>query len=353
MNQERIQKLEALLDRIRRNGSARRSRSATTAEPIALEALPATAAAQAAAPPPAPAAAKPATPAAPPVTFATTPPAHVDAVRASATPPGPPVAPPPVATPSWRPEPGSAVQARPTTVPPMELSEDDLIDVTTLPPGPEPDDAEAEPVLAVSAEEEEEQPPASSRRSRGPATLDEVMANASSADSEREIPVKTPPPESGPQEALPATGLEAPRLPDIENLEADLSGPPSMGPTAEQLGETIELEAPRGPELEIDITVSESDADVPAPAEELEVTLPRASLQSGLYDVSIAAPPSIDVPAPEVHVAVTVPAVASSPESPERVARPALGATDVAEVRFGTRAAEKSFLELLDSSLGL
>jgi hypothetical protein len=56
---------------------------------------------------------------------------------------------------------------------------------------------------------------------------------------------------------------------------------------------------------------------------------------------------------PEVHVAVTVPAVASSPESPERVARPALGATDVAEVRFGTRAAEKSFLELLDASLGL
>jgi len=242
----------------------------------------------------------------------------------------------------------------------MELSEDDLIDVTTMPPGPDPDSAEAEPLVAMGAEPEaepdEEQPPASSRRSRGPATLDEVMANASPAESEREIPVKTPPPESGPQEALPPTGLEAPRLPDVEDLEADLSGPPSMGPTAEQLGETIELDAPRGPELEIDITVSEEEPDVPAPAEELEVTLPRASLQSGLYDVSIAAPPSIDVPEREVHVAVTVPAVASSPESPEgpeRLARPALGATDVAEVRFGTRAAEKSFLELLDASLGL
>jgi hypothetical protein len=235
----------------------------------------------------------------------------------------------------------------------MELSEDDLIDVTTMPPGPEPDGAEAEPLVATAAEPEEEEPPASSRRSRGPATLDEVMASASSAESEREIPVQTPPPESGPQEALPATGLEAPRLPHVEDLEADLSGPPSMGPTAEQLGETIELEAPRGPELEIDITVSEEEPDVPAPAEELEVTLPRASLQSGLYDVSLAAPPSIDVPEREVHVAVTVPAVASNAESPERLARPALGATDVAEVRFGTRTAEKSFLELLDASLGL
>jgi hypothetical protein len=244
----------------------------------------------------------------------------------------------------------------------MELSDDDLIDVTTMPPGPEPDRADAEPLVAISAEPdtvaaepEEEQPPASSRRSRGPATLEDVMANASSAESEREreIPVQTPPPESGPQEALPATGLEAPRLPDVEELEADLSGPPSLGPTAEQLGETIELEAPHGPELEIDITVTEAEPELPAPAEELEVTLPRPSLQSGLYDVSIAAPPSVDVPEREVHVAVTVPAVASGAEGPERVARPALGATDVAEVRFGTRAAEKSFLELLDASLGL
>ena len=106
-------------------------------------------------------------------------------------------------------------------------------------------------------------------------------------------------------------------------------------------------------ELEIDVTVSEPEPEMPAPAEELEVTLPRPSMQSGLYDVSIAAPPSIDVREPEVHVAVTVPAVASSPESPERLARPALGATDVAEVRFATRASEKSFLELLDASLGL
>ena len=347
MNQERIQKLEALLDRIRRNRSARPARPSTSAEPLrtttsapiaepfALDALPPRATSPSVVSQPAPAPVKSATPAAPPVT---------------------PTA-PPVATPSWRPEPGSAVQARPTTVPPMELSEDDLIDVTTLPPGPEADSDEPEVVMAISSEAEteteDEQPPASSSRSKVTTTLDEEIASASPVENEREIPAQTPPPESGPQEALPATGLEAARLPDVESLEADLGGPPSMGPTAEQLGETIELEAPRGPELEIDVTVSEPEPEIPAPAEELEVTLPRQSMQSGLYDVSIAAPPSVDMPAPEVHVAVTVPAVASTPRDPERVSRPALGATDVAEVRFGTPAATASFLELVDASLGL
>ena len=91
------------------------------------------------------------------------------------------------------------------------------------------------------------------------ATLDEALAGAAelegeALEGEREVPIKTPPPESGPQEALPPTGLEAGRTPNVAELEADLMPPPSMGPTAEQLGETIELEAPRGPELEIDVT---------------------------------------------------------------------------------------------------
>jgi hypothetical protein len=247
-------------------------------------------------------------------------------------------------------------------MPPMEISDDDLIEVTTLPPAPEAAAGAGEPELdepgagelEVGAEAELEQPPASSRRSRVSESLDEAMAGAPPAESDREIPVKTPPPESGPQEALPAAGLEAPRVPHVENLEADLSGPPSMGPTAEQLGETIELEAPRGPELEIDVTVSESEPDVPAPAEELEVTLPRPSLQSGLYDVSVTAPPGMPaLVAPETHVAVTVPAAAVSDEGPARTARPALGATDVAAVRLATPAPVRTFLELLDGSLAL
>jgi hypothetical protein len=382
VNQPRIEKLEALLDRIRRNRMLRPTRSSAS-EPIALDALPVTTAASpaaasarpAAAPAPmiaptptavpvsppavvqpslsaAPAAAasrtsaQPApTPPMPPATFAATPEARVDAAA-----PAPEAAPPAPTTPSWRPEPGSAVQARPTTVPPMELSEDDLIDVTTLPPPPD-----EVPVVSAGAQEsaldEEEQPPASSRRSKVSESLEEVIASAAPAESDRDIPVKTPPPESGPQEALPATGLDAPALPDVESLEADLSGPPSLGPTAEQLGETIELEAPRGPELEIDVAVTQPEPEVLAPAEELEVTLPRSSLQSGLYDVPVTAPPG--VAAPEAHVAITVPAATSSDEGPVRTARPALGATDVAEVKLGTAAAPKSFIELLDASLGL
>jgi hypothetical protein len=326
VNQERIQKLEALLERIGRNRSAPAARSATAA--------------------PAPAApdGRSSPPVAPNASFRAEAPApRLETPAAQAESP----APPPVTVPSWQPEPGSAVQPRPTTVPPMELSEDDLVEITTVPPAPAAAEASS---VEVALEAEEEQPPASSSRSKVASTLDEAIATAAPIESDREIPVHTPPPESGPQEALPATGLEAPRIPDVDNLEADLSGPPSMGPTAEQLGETIELEAPRGPELEIDVTVSEPD--VPAPAEELEVTLPRPSMQSGLYDVSIAEPP-VAAPLPEAHVAVTVPAVATSPEGPERTGRPALGATDVAEVKLASTATPRTFVELLDASLGL
>ncbi len=275
--------------------------------------------------------------------------------------------PPAVATPSWRPEPGSAVQARPTSVPPMEISDDDLLEVSTLPPDAAPAGAESPQlevgaidveVTATDAEEAEEAeeglPPASSRRFKVPESLDD---GAVQGDSEREIPVKTPPPESGPQEALPATGLEAPRMPDVAELEADLSGPPSMGPTAEQLGETIELEAPRGPELEIDVTVvaDEEETSVPAPAEELEVSLPSSSLQSGLYDVGVGSRPAASVEAPAAEapkLAATAPHAAEE-AGPERTSRPALGATDVAAVALATPSSARTFVELLDASLGL
>jgi hypothetical protein len=100
--------------------------------------------------------------------------------------------------------------------------------------------------------------------------------------------------------------LAAPEAPDVDALlEADLlppvrerqpfesveppfelSSPASIpgGPTAEQLGQTIELEEARGPELELDATAASSA--LPAQAEpeleeELEVTLPgRQALSS-------------------------------------------------------------------------
>jgi hypothetical protein len=370
---DQIQKLEALLERVRRNKTSAPVRAAVAsaapaAAPLALDALPVAPAAPAAVAPPAmtpdePFAAAPSTlgvsPPLPPVAPITPSPAAVESALPTRPMSEPPA--PPVATPSWQPEPGSAVQPRPTE-PPTELSDDDLLEVTTLPP-----EAEISGTVDVSAatgtrsappEAQEEEAPASSSRFKVPSTLDEALASAAESDveGEREIPAQTPPPESGPQEALPATGLEAGRLPDVDQLEADLDGPPSLGPTAEQLGETIELEAPRGPELEIDVTVVSEAAVTVEAAEELEVTLPRASMPSGLYDVNVTAPPpepvvTLEAP-PQAPAAVTQPAPAS--DQPDRThARPAVGATDVAQVSLVPQSAPRSFVELLDASLGL
>jgi hypothetical protein len=255
------------------------------------------------------------------------------------------------------------VQPRPGSLAPEELSDDDLLEVSTIPPaeaaGPPEAAPEAPPEIVVSVssevELEEERPPSSSRRSKVAETLDEALASAAQMEQEeeREVPVKTPPPESGPQEAaapLPG-GLEAPGVPDVEGLEADMLGPPSMGPTAEQLGETIELEAPRGPELEIDVAADGALGGRPeAPPEELEVALPRAPMPSGTYDVPAEAAAEIIQPAEP-----QAPAVEAAPENlgPERTVRAQHGATDVARVVLAPSTAPKNFVELLDVSLGL
>ena len=355
---DRIQKLEALLERVRRNKTHAPVRAAAlfAEAPLALEAL-----APSPVPTPVAAAPVPLTPVPAPVTPITppatpVPDAHLEAPAAVITRTEPP---PPVATPSWQPEPGSAVQARPSTMPPMEISDDDLLEVTTLPPEAEVTVESRSPSVEddddIDVDVEEENAPVSSSRFKVPGTLDEALTHAAQLEGEREIPIKTPPPESGPQEALPLTGLEAPRFPDVDQLEADLMPPPSMGPTAEQLGETIELEAPRGPELEIDVAASAEPRTEPPP-EELEVTLPRASMPSGLYDVNVAAPPPElvvppEAPAAELREVVTAPAQVVDP-GPERITRPPLGATDVAEVTLTTPLAPKTFVELLDASLG-
>ncbi|HEV8549198.1 MAG TPA: hypothetical protein VGQ57_09220, partial [Polyangiaceae bacterium] len=336
---DQVHKLEALLERVRKNRTSAPSHAANVAAPLALE-LPA-------ARPPAPSmraavSAPPVAPSAP----APSPPVFTPAAQpVLATPAPSPVEPPPVATTSWQPEPGSAVQARPVTapppsvlpsLPPEEVSDDDLLEVTTIPPEApaaaagsaptteaglnpplpehdliepplldapfvestiveppvlEPDATEVSAVQPVS----EEQAPISSRRFKEPEEAS--LGNAPSLDGEREIPIKTPPPESGPQAALPP-GLEAARAPAVDELEADLISPPSRGPTTEQLGETIELEEAAGPELEIDVTIEEEapiSLELGAP-EELEVALPRPSLQSGLYDLTSPPPPAYPEP---------------------------------------------------------
>jgi len=252
--------------------------------------------------------------------------------------------------PAWPQESPSAVQARPVTLPPEELSDDDLLEVTTIPPEPEETtDVEVsidEPETDVAAERDE--PPVSSSRTKVAETIDEALASAVEMDGEHEVPVKTPPPESGPQAAgPPPQGLEAPRIPDVEALEADLLPPVSVGPTAEQLGETIELEPPRGPSLEIDVTPELAPVPERAP-EELEVTLPRAQMPSGTYDLPGAPAPSPPLPPVEQR-----PVESSVPPEPRPTARPELGAAEIAKVVLGRPSQSASFLDVLDRSLTL
>jgi len=127
-------------------------------------------------------------------------------------------------------------------------------------------------------------------------------------------------------------------------------GPPSMGPTTEQLGETIELEAPRGPTLEIDVSVSGAPEPEPErPPEELEVNLPRGQMPSGLYDLPPVAPP--------VQATPPMPAVeertSSAPPEPRPTARPELGSAEIARVVLGRPTVSHTFVDVLDRSLKL
>ena len=409
--QEHVARLERLLERVRKNSALPR----TAVAPAPKASQPAAEAKVASrpfhAPPVAPSPAfepppravePPPVPDPPPSSFApvqeaelepaTLPPGPPEAAPVAATPEAPPVevqepaaaepaAPEPSPSPAWTAEHPSAVQTRPMSLPPEELSDDDLLEVTTIPPEtaaePQPE-LEAPPLVASGSEavvEEEEQPPASSRRSKVAETLDEALANASQLEQEldqeeeREVPVKTPPPESGPQEAaapLPP-GIAAPGVPDVDGLEADMLGPPSMGPTAEQLGETIELDAPSGPELEIDVMSAGPRVEPERPVEELEVSLPRAPLPSGTYDVAMnppidvevsessgeAALPPVDLQARDFIPTVPAPEAPSEELAAERTARAQLGATDVARVVLPPSSPPKIFVELLDISLGL
>lgn len=391
---ERIARLVGLLDRVQKNATATRpSRGATppvataaVAKSSPLAAPPQAAPPQAAPPPPAPPVPAPTPAAAAPAPSPTPPPAAttpaypsappglgLDApsnVQSSAPPPAPP--PQPVLS-SWPSEPVSAVQPRPSEAP-EELGEDDLVDMTTLPPASSAEERGADPDLAVAVsssedveisieeEEDEEQPPASSRRAILSEESDVITETA--LDDEREVPAKTPPPESGPQEAaLPLGGpLSEGRLPDVMQLEADMLGPPSMGPTAEQLGETIELEPPRGPELEIDIAGAAHPVPPPeAPAEELEVSLPRTPMLSGTFDVGPSIPP-IDIstkaePLPTVPVGRLIQESPTSVEirstSADVTVRPTHGATDVARVTLAQSPTTRVFTDILDQSLAL
>ncbi len=293
---------------------------------------------------------------------------------------------------------------------PEELLDDDIVEMTV---------GEAVPLDDLNFDDEEldgdhashiEEPPASSSRSKVASTMDEALARAAeqvTLEDGREVPLKTPPPESGPQAAvaLPA-GIHAPLAPDIEELlEADIEpkgGVRAALPTPEQLGQTIDLEEARGPSLELDhpSVAQPASLEEALPPEELEVTLPGGAGYGGSYTADLMPPPEArqeleahrqrqgeeSVPPPPESLAqfpsqraaastefapvivptslstdstgqgvsmVTVDAPASAEFAPELLARPALGPTPVAKFIRAPAPRPNTFLELLDASLAL
>lgn len=180
----------------------------------------------------------------------------------------------------------SAIEAEAEQIPAEELNEDDLVEVTEGTPPP---------AATGDVDIDFDEPPASSQRSKVASSMDEALAAAAEQlDAEREVPLKTPPPESGPQEAPPPQAFAAPAAPDVDALlghELDIptreGATGHAGPTTEQLGQTIDLEEPRGPMLEL----AEQQAEPPpAPLGELEVALPGRDFGGG-YDGNLQPPP--------------------------------------------------------------
>src|SRR5690606_23770782 len=216
-----------------------------------------------------------------------------------------------------------------------------------------------------------EEPPASSQRSRVAATMDEALAAAAELEAEdgREVPIVTPPPESGPQEAPLPTGLAAPGAPDVEVFFESEPAPPLVDG---HVGETIDFGEPSsGPALELDAP----SAPEPAPVVE-DLAVASASSAAEAIDTTLVppaeardtleAPEAISAPgghpppvesgevaradaAPDLGVAAR--SVSDGPE----VYRASLPAgTSVAHVRAPEPAPRPAtFLELLDASLAL
>jgi hypothetical protein len=299
--------------------------------------------------------------------------------------------------------------------PPEELLEDDIVEMSpgeaeaVVPAGSNLDDLNFDDESSGSADREpSDEPPASSSRHRVAGTMDEALARAAEQiehDEGREVPLKTPPPESGPQAAMALpVGIHAPLAPDIEELlEADIlpvGGVNADLPTTEQLGQTIELEEARGPHLELDSAHTAPAAlQQELPNEELEVTLPRREFGGG-YQHDLMPPPEarqeLDahrqrfgeeaVPPPPESLAqypsqqpaphtdgfaplvpssvstdsysenvstVTVDAPPNAEFAPELLVRPEIAAGPVAKFIRVEPSRPNTFLELLDASLVL
>jgi hypothetical protein len=301
----------------------------------------------------------------------------LERVQRNATLPRPAAPPPAIA--AAPPEPAVEEPVEEEEVEDVDLFDEDIVDLTADEIGAE--EIGAEEIAATGPEleediffedEEEIEPPASSRRPKVAASMDEALAGAAELemDQGREVPLKTPPPESGRQVAgPPPQGLHQPAPPadfgsDVDDLlEADISSgtqhaKPAV-PTPEQLGQTIDLEEGAGVPLELDAPVQPPE---PTRAEELEAPLPPREAH-GSYSAGLAPPPEARAELEarrrreaEPPAAPSAPPPAPPGEvKPEIVQRPAVAASGPAAQFLAAHREFKpeSFLELLDASLSL
>ena len=254
--------------------------------------------------------------------------------------------------------------------PPDALTESDLVEMSSeLLQSLPPPTAGAWPSQAPS----EDEPPISSQRPRRPSDLEANLqaGGESAAGDEGDVPLMTPPPESGPQEAPPG-GLFAPGVPDVDNLRAEappMSQGADYGPTPEQIGESVELEERGGPALELDI--GRARPHTMPPKEELEALLnPPPSV--GIYDESLLPPPEARAelvahdrkfaPSREGEAGAEAgnpwfsseaPVVENDEAGPE-VFMPSLASGGAPELRLPTTSFRpQTFVELLDASIAL
>jgi hypothetical protein len=371
--------LQGLLERVRRNAAQPRTRTLTTPtaesvsqfapEPVVVAPTPPVAVQQ---PPPPVAAPQPAPVAAPPPPPNASPPPIVPAPTAYHVPATPPVT-------------EIAVDDGDATVEVMELDEAEIVDITLedeeeapaaqapAPAAEVPDRVAAKPpatVTDIDFEDEDDRPPSSSRRPILSTSLDEALTGAA---DEHEVPIKTPPPESGPQEALPPAQVlqQKPLELDEPGMEAELAA--RSVPAPEQVGNTIELEEPAGPALELDSLPAESgpqpgrgadalEAELRAPSDRPAQSAPpptpvvekapereAAELTSAVMPVSAPIPPPVE---PRVEQLIPPAAARVEPEITPRSMPP----NDVPVAAFARAHREfkpATFLELLDASLKL
>ncbi len=185
----------------------------------------------------------------------------------------------------------------------LELSEEEIVDLTEA---EELGVEEIPPVAAASASvvddmtldwEEVDEPPASSRRPIAATSMDEALAEATEQiemDEGREIPLKTPPPESGPQEAPPIQQAFVP--PPVPAEPEPLEEPEMMQAQPRELAEppaeAVQLvEADSVPPLE----VAEAELE-PIPAAEM-------APESGEISPDVIRRPELVASAPSAYVA--------------------------------------------------